>query len=84
MFITRQLSQYGSMRLARRVGRSIPFLGAAIALWAISRAVKRKGLVRGVADTALDATPVVGAAKNVYEVARGRDLFPDRASRDVR
>ena len=77
MGIGRQISQYGRARLARRFGRSIPLLGAAIAIFALRKAVKRKGLVGGVTDTALDATPMVGAAKNVYEVMRG-DLIPDR------
>ena len=27
--------------------------------------------------------PVVGAAKNVVELARGRDFFPDRRRRDA-
>ena len=31
----------------------------------------------GVADTALDATPGVGAVKTLYEVACG-DVIPDR------
>ena len=33
---------------------------------------------RGGLDTALNAVPFVGTAKNVFEVARGRDFFPDR------
>ena len=77
MAIGRQITQYGSARLARRFSRSIPLLGAAIALFAIRRAVRRKGFVGGVTDSALDATPFVGAAKNVYEAIRG-DVIPDK------
>jgi hypothetical protein len=79
MGIGRQISQYGRARLARRMGRSIPILGAALALFALRRAIKQKGFRGGVADTALDATPFVGAAKNVYEVMRG-DIIPDRVA----
>jgi hypothetical protein len=77
MGIGRQISQYGRARLARRLGRSLPILGAAIALFTLRRAIRQKGFRGGVADSALDATPFVGAAKNMYEVMRG-DIIPDR------
>ncbi len=77
MGIGRQISQYGRARLARRLARSIPVLGAAVALFTLRRAIKRKGFRGGVTDSALDATPFVGAAKNMYEVLRG-DIIPDR------
>jgi len=37
-----------------------------------------KGIFRGAMDTGLNAVPFLGAAKNVVEIARGRDFFPDR------
>lgn len=80
MGLRRQLTQYGTSRLSRRVGRSIPLLGAVIALVGLRYAIRRKGLVRGVVDSSLDAVPVVGAAKNLYEAARG-DIIPDRVIR---
>ena len=40
--------------------------------------MRRKGVISGALDTGLNAVPFVGAAKNVLEVARGRDFFPDR------
>jgi hypothetical protein len=66
------------MRIARRLSHSVPFLGTVIALVTIGAAIRRKGWLGGTANTALDAIPFVGAAKNVVEVARGRDFFPDR------
>jgi hypothetical protein len=63
------------------MARSVPFFGALVALGALGFAVRRKGLARGTVDTALDATPFVGAAKNVVEIVRGRDLIPDRPPR---
>ena len=80
MSLSRQVAQYGRVRLARRLGRSIPLLGAVIAVFTLRAAIRRKGFTRGVADTALDATPGLGAAKNLYEIARG-DIIPDRAPR---
>jgi hypothetical protein len=60
------------------VSRSIPILGAAIAAAAVIGTVRRKGLIGGTFDTALNATPGIGAAKNMIEFARGKDFFPDR------
>jgi len=73
--------RYGQLRLGRRLARSLPLVGGAIALIAIGSAIRRKGLVRGTVDSALNALPVVGALKNAAEVIRGRDLIPDRTRR---
>jgi len=78
MAIQQQALKYGQRRLLRRVGRSIPWLGAAIALATVGAAIRRKGFVGGTVDSALNAIPFVGAAKNVAEVARGRDFIRDR------
>jgi hypothetical protein len=78
MSISRQVVQYGRARLARRLFRSVPLLGAVVAALTVRAAIRRKGFARGVADSALDATPGLGAAKNLYEMARG-DIIPDRA-----
>jgi len=73
-----RLTRWGTARLSRRVSRSIPILGAAIAAAAVFGTMRRKGVIGGVFDTALNATPGIGAAKNVIEFARGKDFIPDR------
>ena len=78
MAVTRQISQYARGRILRRLVRSMPWIGAAVALVAIGGAVRRKGMVGGVVDTALDATPGVGAVKNAFEAIRGRDFIKDK------
>ena len=78
MFIRQHALQYGQFRLARRFGRAMPWIGAVIALAAIVSAVRRKGLVGGTVDSALNALPFVGAAKNAAELVRGRDFIRDR------
>jgi hypothetical protein len=75
---TKQLGSYAGMKIARRLSRSLPWIGAAIALVTIGSAIRRKGLLRGVAHSGLDAIPFVGGAKNVAELARGRDFFSDK------
>jgi hypothetical protein len=66
------------MRLSKRLRRSIPIIGTAIAVATIVSTVRRKGLISGSLDTGLNAMPLVGALKNVVEAVRGRDFFPDR------
>jgi len=72
--------RWGGARLSRRLGRSLPWIGAAVALATIASTMRKKGVISGVLDTGLNAVPVVGAAKNLVEIARGRDFFPDRVA----
>jgi len=75
---TTHLARYTQGKLTRRLTRAIPYMGTVIALATLGSAVRRKGWVRGALHTGLDAIPYVGGAKNIAEVARGRDLFADR------
>jgi len=78
MTVTKQVAQYARGRVIRRLARSMPWIGGLVALAAVGTAVRRKGLFRGALDTALDATPGVGAVKNAFEAIRGRDFIRDR------
>lgn len=78
MTVTRQIRQYATRRVTRRLTRAIPWIGGLIALATLGSAIRRKGLFGGAADVALDFTPVVGSLKNLAEVGRGRDFIPDR------
>jgi hypothetical protein len=57
----------------------MPWIGAAVALAALGSAIRRKGVIGGALDTALDATPGVGAVKNAFESIRGRDFIKDKS-----
>jgi hypothetical protein len=78
MASTRPIRNYAGKKLAKRLTRSIPYIGAVVAVVTLGTAIRRKGFLRGVMHSALDAIPFVGGAKNVAEVVRGRDFFPDR------
>jgi hypothetical protein len=78
MAITTQLGQYARGRMLRRVSRSMPWIGAVIAIFAVGGAMRRKGAFGGVVDTALDAMPGLGAIKNAAEAVRGRDFIKDK------
>jgi hypothetical protein len=78
MTIQQQAFRYGQRRVTRRLSRAIPWIGTALALAALASTVRRKGFMRGTADTALNAIPIIGGLKGVAEIVRGRDFFPDR------
>jgi hypothetical protein len=75
---TKQLQSYAGRKLARRLTRSIPYIGALIAIATVGSAIRQKGLVRGAINSGLDAIPFLGGAKNLAEAARGRDFLRDR------
>jgi hypothetical protein len=81
MGIRTQLSQNARRRITRRLYRSVPWIGGVLALVTLGTAVRRKGLLGGTIDTALDFIPFVGGAKNLVEAGRGRDFIPDRPTR---
>lgn len=78
MSMQRQIVQYGQARLTRKLSRSLPWIGAVLALATLSAAVRRKGFFKGTLDTALDFTPLVGGVKNLAEAVRGRDFLRDK------
>ena len=78
MTIAHRITSWGGARLSRRVSRSLPWIGAGIAVVTVASTMRRKGVISGALDTGLNAVPFVGAAKNAIEMFRGRDFFPDR------
>ena len=80
MAVAAQLKQYATRRLTRRLVRTMPWIGSVIALATVGGAMRRKGILRGALDTALDFIPFVGGAKNLAEIGRGRDFIRDKPS----
>ena len=78
MAATQRIVRWGGARLSKRVARSVPWIGTAVALATVAATIGRKGFFRGVLDTGLNAVPFLGAAKNIAETVRGRDFIADR------
>jgi hypothetical protein len=72
-----RVGSWAGRKLARRIGKSVPIIGTAVAVAYLAHNVKRKGLFGGLAHTALDALPIVGTVKNGIEIFTD-DWFPDR------
>lgn len=78
MPVTESVLRWGGARLSRRMRRAVPVLGTVLAVATVGAAIRRKGVVRGIVDTGLNATPFLGAVKIGIEALRGRDLISDR------
>jgi hypothetical protein len=75
--LKRTLFEAGGWQVARRVGKFIPGVGTAISIGMVGYDIKKKGVVKGVLNSGLDAIPFVGLAKNAVELFTG-DFLPDK------
>ncbi len=73
----------GGWEIAKKVLKALPVIGSLFTVGFAGHDIKKKGLVAGAVHVGLDATPVVGTAKNVVEIFTG-DWIPDKASKDPR
>jgi len=75
--IKRKLVHAGGWQVAKRVAKSVPYVGTVMAIGLVGYDIKRKGVVKGVLNAGLDAIPFVGMGKNIVEFFTG-DLLPDK------
>jgi hypothetical protein len=75
--LQRKLVKAGGWTVAKRVAKSIPYVGTVMSIGLVGYDIKKKGVVKGVLNSGLDAIPFVGLGKNVVEFFAG-DLFPDK------
>lgn len=67
----------GGWMLAKRIAKSIPYVGTAMSIGLVGYDIKKKGVVKGVLNSGIDAIPFVGLGKNAIEFFTG-DFFPDK------
>ena len=75
--IKRKIVHAGGWQVAKRVAKTIPFGGTAVAIALVGSDIKKKGVVKGLVNSGLDAIPFVGLAKNAVELVTG-DFIPDK------
>ena len=75
--LKRKIVNAGGWQVARRLAKSVPYVGTAMAIGMVGYDIKRKGVVKGLLNSGIDAIPFIGAAKNAVEFVRG-DFFPDK------
>jgi hypothetical protein len=81
--ILRRIVQAGAARLAIKAAKSMPVVGTAVAIGLVGYEVKKKGLIKGVVNTALDAMPLLGVTKNAIELVTGDWLADKPANGDI-
>ena len=77
----RKIVHAGGWTIAKRVAKSIPYVGSVMAIGLVGYDIKNKGVVKGVLNSGLDAIPFVGTGKNIVEFFTG-DIFPDKNPND--
>jgi hypothetical protein len=75
--LKRKLVNAGGWKIAKRVAKSVPYVGTVMAIGLVGYDIKKKGVVNGVLNAGLDAIPFVGMGKNIVEFFTG-DLLPDK------
>jgi hypothetical protein len=76
-WIARKIIHAGGWQLIKRGAKMLPFGGTFLAIGLVGHDIKKKGVLKGVINSGLDAIPVVGLAKNGIEILTG-DLLPDK------
>jgi hypothetical protein len=75
--IIRKVVRAAGTRIALKATKAVPLIGTAVVVALAGYEIRKKGFLKGLASVALDATPVVGSAKNVIEIFTG-DWLPDK------
>jgi hypothetical protein len=75
--LKRKVAEAGGWALTKRVAKTIPYVGTAFAIGLVGYDIKRKGVVKGILNSGIDAIPFVGLGKNAIEFFTG-DFFPDK------
>ena len=81
--IKRKLLHAGGWQVVKRAAKMVPFGGTAVAVVLVGSDIKNKGVVKGIANSAIDAIPVVGLVKNGVELFTG-DFISDKPKRQRR
>ena len=77
--IGRKIVHAGGWQVAKRAAKMLPFGGTVIAVGLVGHDIKKKGFVKGVVNSGIDAIPFVGFAKNAVELFTG-DFLSDKAA----
>lgn len=75
--IGRKFLHAGGWQVVKRTAKMLPFGGAIIVVGLVGHDIKKKGLVKGIVNSGIDAIPLVGLAKNAVELFTG-DFIKDK------
>ena len=75
--IGRKIVHAGGWQVVKRGAKMLPFGGTVLAIGLVGHDIRKKGVIRGVINSGLDAIPGVGLAKNAVELFIG-DFLADK------
>ena len=75
--IRRKLAHAAGWQLVKRGAKMLPFGGTFVVVALVGSDIKRKGLVKGIVNSGIDAIPIVGLVKNGVELVTG-DFISDK------
>ncbi len=78
--VQRKLLRAGGWHVAKRFAKMLPFGGTLVVAALVGHDIKRKGFVKGIVNSGIDAIPFVGLAKNAVELVRG-DFISDKSEK---
>lgn len=78
--LARKALRAGGWQVFKRSAKMLPFGGAVVVVALVGSDIRRKGLVKGIINSGLDATPVVGLIKNGIEIFTG-DFIADKSAK---
>lgn len=81
--VKRKLLHAGGWQVVKRAAKAVPFGGTAVAVVLVGSDIKNKGVMKGIANSAIDAIPFVGLVKNGVELFTG-DFISDKPKRAKR
>jgi hypothetical protein len=78
--IAKKVAKAGGWQVAKRVAKQIPVIGTVFTIGLVGQDIRKKGLIKGVVNSGLDAVPFVGTAKGVVELFMG-DFLSDKVAK---
>ena len=81
--VKRKLLHAGGWQIAKRGAKMLPFGGTIIVVGLVGHDIRRKGVVKGLVNSGIDAIPIVGFAKNAVELFTG-DFIADKKEKPPR
>jgi hypothetical protein len=78
--IAKKVAKVGGWQIAKRLAKRIPVIGTVLTIGLVGQDIRKKGLIKGVVNSGLDAVPFVGTAKGVVELFTG-DLLADKSAK---
>lgn len=79
----RKIVHAGGWQVVKRMAKTVPFGGTAVAIVLVGTDIRKKGVFGGLINSGIDAIPFVGLAKNAVELVRG-DFIPDKEKKNAK